>query len=147
LRYARAITLDTMQQKAAALVEFEAIIAQDPDHVLALNALGYTLANNNQDLDRAWDLIQRAYTIDSSDPAIIDSLGWIHYRLGDYDAAITHLSAAFEQTNNHEIAAHLGEVLWITGQRDAAEAVWLKGLEHSPGSDIILDTRSRLLGQ
>jgi len=147
LRYARAITLDTMQQKAAALVEFEAIIAQDPDHVLALNALGYTLANNNQDLDRAWDLIQRAYTIDSSDPAIIDSLGWIHYRLGDYDAAITHLSAAFEQTNNHEIAAHLGEVLWVTGQRDAAEAVWLKGLEHSPGSDIILDTRSRLLGQ
>ena len=146
LLYARAITFDTLNKKAASIVDLEKIIEQDPNHVLALNALGYSLANSNQDLPRAWVLIQRAYAIDPSDPAIIDSLGWIHYRRGEFQEAEHFLAAAFNETKNHEIAAHLGEVLWVTGRHEAAEAVWLKGLEQSPGSDIILDTRARLLG-
>ena len=146
LLYARAITYAGLNNTPASIVDLERIIEQDPDHVLALNALGYTLADANQDLSRAWDLIQRAYAIDPNDPAIVDSLGWIHYRRGELQEAEHFLAWAFNETKNHEIAAHLGEVLWVTGRREAAEAVWLEGLEQSPGSDIILDTRARLLG-
>lgn len=146
LLYARAITYAGLSNTAASIVDLERIIEQDPDHVLALNALGYTLADANQDLSRAWDLIQRAYAIDPNDPAIVDSLGWIHYRRGELQEAEQFLAWAFNKTKNHEIAAHLGEVLWVTGRREAAEAIWLEGLKQSPGSDIILDTRTRLLG-
>lgn len=147
LLYARALLYDASARQDLAIADLRVIIGIDPNHILALNALGYILTNNNVQLDEASNLIQRAYKLNPNDPAITDSLGWVYYRLGDLAKAKTYLETAFDLSGDHEIAAHLGEVLWQLGDKEAADAIWLKGLEQTPASDIILNTRQRLQDQ
>lgn len=78
------------------------------------------------------------------DPAVIDSMGWIEYRTGNIDAAVELLQQAMHKVNDHEIAAHLGEVLWVSGQREEAKAVWQRGLQNHPDSPIIREAMRRL---
>ena len=111
---------------------------------MALNALGYTLADRNQRLDEALALIKRAAALDPSDPAIQDSLGWVYYRLGDLDRAEALLRDAYAAYPDQEVAAHLGEVLWRQGKEREARRVWREALEHSPDSQLIPATRDRL---
>jgi len=146
LLYSRALALDLTGQHEAAITDLRQVIAQDSENAMAINALGYTLADNKIDLDEAWVLIQKAYSMRPDDPAIIDSMGWIHYRRGELSRAESYLSTAFDMTNNHEIAAHLGEVLWMLNRHLDAESIWTLGLEDKPDSKIIFDTRQRLKG-
>lgn len=146
LLYSRALALDLIGQHTDAISDLRQVLGLDPDNVMALNALGYTLADNSIDLPEAWKLIQKAYALNSEDPAIIDSMGWIQYRRGEFTEAERYLSTAFEKTKNHEIAAHLGEVLWIMNRHDEAEKIWLLGLEDKPDSSIIIETQKRLKG-
>ncbi|MFP4262850.1 MAG: tetratricopeptide repeat protein [Halomonas sp.] len=102
--------------------DLERIIERNPDNAMALNALGYTLADQGPEsrLEEAGELVERAHELDPDNPAILDSLGWVRYRQGDPEAALPWLERAYSAMPDQEIAAHLAEVLWALGRRDEA---------------------------
>ncbi|HWQ38302.1 MAG TPA: tetratricopeptide repeat protein [Burkholderiales bacterium] len=111
------------------------LIALKPDHAQAWNALGYTLADRTDRLTEAREYIEKALQLAPDDPFILDSLGWVHYRLGNHQQGIEYLRRAFEQRRDPEIAAHLGEVLWVQGRREEAERIWREALSEHPDSE------------
>jgi len=123
------------------------IIERNPKHADALNALGYTLADQSDRYAEAHSLITRALEIKPDSPAILDSMGWLQFRLGDYDQASVYLNRAFNLLPDSEIAAHLGEVLWVKGDRDGARRVWRKMLDIDPDSRHVKETMKRLDGK
>lgn len=125
--------------------DMRALLAIEPDNAHAYNALGYTLADKTERFDEALALITTALTMRPNDPYILDSMGWVQYRLGDNDLAIRYLQYAYSLRKNAEIAAHLGEVLWVTGELDAARAVWQEGLALEADNAVLLETMRRLL--
>ncbi len=142
--YARALTADKLGRMDRLEADLRAILENDPDNVNALNALGYTLANRTDRLDEARELIERAFEQRPEDPAILDSMGWVHFRLGEPRKAREYLEAAHARVNDPEIAAHLGEVLWALGERDRAREIWSEAREQFPGAEILEDTIRRL---
>ena len=105
-------------------------MALKPDHAQGWNALGYTLADRTDRLKEAREYIEKALQLAPDDPFILDSMGWVHYRLGNHQLAVDYLRRAFELRPDPEIAAHLGEALWMQGRRDEAQRL-LAGLEES----------------
>ena len=105
---------------ARAEADFRKILVADPDSTAALNALGYTLADRTTRYQEALELIDRARTAEPDNAAIIDSYGWVLYRLGRKDEALTELRRAFALQKDPEIGAHVGEVLWDLGRKDEA---------------------------
>jgi Flp pilus assembly protein TadD len=144
LLYARAMLYTRVDFVEAAEKDLLAILAQKPDDAAALNALGYTLADKTSRFDEAQNYISRALAITPNDPAVLDSFGWLQYRKGNAEQALISLRKAMTAMPDHEIAAHLGEVLWVTGVQDEARAVWRSGLELNPKSQIIHQTIHRL---
>jgi len=120
------------------------IIELDPDNADALNALGYTLTDRTERHDEALDLITRALQIKPNEAAFIDSMGWVQYRLMNYDEALTYLRQALTLFPNDEVAAHLGEVLWVVGEKVEADKIWQEGLELAPDSKALKDVIERL---
>ena len=120
------------------------VIALKPDHHHAYNALGYSLAERNQRLDEARDLIRKALDLSPGEPFITDSLGWVEYRLGNRSEALRLLQQAYRARPDAEIAAHLGEVLWVTGQHDEARRVWREAKTRDAGNDVLRATLARL---
>jgi len=120
------------------------IIALKPDDQQAHNALGYSLADRNVRLAEALSLLQRAATLAPYDPFIIDSLGWVQFRLGHNDEALKLLRRSHLARPHVEVAAHLGEVLWTMGQRDEALRVWREGQTREADNDVLQETLSRL---
>lgn len=116
-----------------------------PDHAHAYNALGYTLADRNLRLQEARDLVARALKLAPDDPFIMDSMGWVEYRLGDLDASLTILKRAYEVRADPEIAAHLGEVLWAKGERAEAQRVWKTALKDHPENETLRNTVKRFV--
>ncbi|NKN32179.1 tetratricopeptide repeat protein [Marichromatium bheemlicum] len=143
LLYARALYAVERDRLELAERDLRQIIANDPEHADALNALGYTLADRTERYDEARGYIERAYALKPDEPAILDSMGWVHYRLGDYDTALEYLQRAFAALDDGEIAAHLGEVLWELGRHDEAQAVWARALEAHPGHAYLTDVIER----
>ncbi|MBW2940273.1 tetratricopeptide repeat protein [Zhongshania aquimaris] len=144
LRYARSLFSERLGNIDAVESDLQHIIDRDPKNATALNALGYSLANLSSRLDEAEQLVKRALEIEPNDPAIIDSYGWIMLLKGKLNEAVLLLERAFKQTQDHEIAAHFGEALWLTGDKERAKAVWEAGLQDTPNSPIILDTLRKL---
>ena len=103
------------------------VIAAQPENAAALNALGYTLADQTERYEEAEVLIRQAYILQPEEASIIDSMGWIAYRRGRLPEALEFLRKAWQIDKNPEIAAHLGEVLWVDGNKDAAVAIWREG--------------------
>lgn len=124
--------------------DLQLIIDHDPDNAVALNALGYILVNRSQRLDDAFRMISRALELKPNDPAILDSLGWAEYRRGNLKASVDLLTRAFKAFPDHEVASHLGEVLWVLGEQRRALEVWKMGLERTPNSPLIRETVQRL---
>lgn len=120
------------------------VIELKPDHHHAYNALGYSLAERNQRLPEARDLIAKALELSPNDPFITDSLGWVEYRLGNHEQALLHLRRAYASRPDTEIAAHLGEVLWVSGQRDEARRIWREGHERDADNEVMRETLARL---
>lgn len=118
--YARALGWERRDDIARAEADFRKILVAEPDNVATLNALGYTLADRTRRFTEALELIQRARTAEPANAAIIDSYGWVLYRLGKPKEAVVELRRALALQKDAEIAAHLGEVLWVLGQRDEA---------------------------
>ncbi len=116
------------------------VIQIKPDHAHAYNALGYTLADRSTRLQEAYTLIEQALKLAPEDPFIMDSMGWVLYRMNQNDAALTFLKHAFELRPDAEIAAHLGEVLWAAGQHDAAREIWASALKDHPANEVLLAT-------
>ena len=129
---------DTMEQL------LRQIIARNPQYHHAYNALGYSLADRGVRLEEAKQLILKALEFAPADPFITDSLGWVEFRLGNKSEARKHLEAAYKARPDVEIAAHLGEVLWSLGDKDAAIKVWKEGLKSNPGNETLKETLARL---
>jgi tetratricopeptide (TPR) repeat protein len=144
LRYSRAMVSEKLGDIAQLEKDLAYIIAKNPKNATALNALGYTLADHTERLDEALTLIQAAQALSPKDPAIMDSLGWVYYRMGRTDESLKLLENAYKVFPDPEVAAHLGEVLWQTGQHDKARDIWQEGLKKQPTSKIINDTLDRL---
>ncbi len=142
--YARALLAERIGNISQAAADFEALLDQEPENPVLLNAYGYTLAENNLKLDKALEYILKAYALEPDNPAIHDSLGWVYYRLGRMDEAEKWLRKAFSSFEDPEVAAHFGEVLWVQGKRDEAREVWQKAMELSSGNDILRKTMERL---
>lgn len=120
------------------------LIRRKPDFHHAYNALGYSLADRNQRLPEAKALIEKAVSMAPDDPFIQDSLGWVEFRLGNLPRAIEILSAAYRKRPDAEIAAHLGEALWVAGRRDEARKIWREGLITASDNETLLSTLKRL---
>ncbi|MET0519216.1 MAG: tetratricopeptide repeat protein [Burkholderiaceae bacterium] len=120
------------------------VIALKPDHHHAYNALGYSLADRNVRLDEARGLITEALSLAPAEPFIVDSMGWVEYRSGNKDEALRLLRQAYQARPDTEIAAHLGEVLWVAGQQDEARRVWQEGARRDPKNDALRETLQRL---
>lgn len=144
LLYARGLTAANAGDIEMLESDMRRILESDPDDAAALNALGFTLADQTDRLQEAYDLIKKAIELNPDDPAIIDSYGWVNYRLGNYDEALRLLRKALSKMDDPEVAAHLGEVLWVTGRRDEARKVWRRALKKSPEDPVLLETMKRL---
>ncbi len=146
LLYTRAMLAEKRDDLAQLETDLRYIIEREPEHAMALNALGYTLADRTTRYQEAFELIAKAHQLDPEDPAILDSLGWVNYRLGNLPEAERLLRQALEKFPDHEVAAHLGEVLWAQGKQREARRVWRDALEATPDSPILRDTLLRLTG-
>jgi len=120
LLYARGLSWERRDQIDRAEADLRKILVTDPENVAALNALGYTLADRTTRYKEALALIERARAADPDNPAIVDSYGWVLYRLGRTRDALVQLRRAWTLAKDPEIAAHLGEALWVSGQQDEA---------------------------
>jgi tetratricopeptide (TPR) repeat protein len=119
------------------------VIALDPGHAHAHNALGYSLADRNQRLPEALALITRALEISPRDPFILDSMGWVKFRMGQYKEAVDYLQRAYERRPEAEIAAHLGEALWKLGDQTEARKIWAEGVVQDASNKTLQDTLKR----
>ena len=144
LLYARGLLHVELGNDEAALEDFTGLVAAMPDDATALNALGFSLTDMTDRHDEAYALIRRALELEPESPAILDSMGWVLYRLGRPQEALPYLEQAWARQRDPEIAAHLGEVRWSLGQVDAAREIWLEAIVEFPGSEILLDTMGRL---
>jgi Flp pilus assembly protein TadD len=144
LLYARALLNEQLDKLAEAERDLRRVVELDPEDADALNALGYTLADRTERLDEALALIEKALEHKPNEPAIVDSLGWVQFRMGKRDEAVKQLERAFELKPDPEIAAHLGEALWSTGRKDDARKIWEQGKKLDPGNELLAKTIKRL---
>jgi tetratricopeptide (TPR) repeat protein len=120
------------------------VMVQAPENQHAYNALGYSLADRNVRLPEALKLIRKAQGMAPDDPFIMDSMGWVHYRMGNLDEAEAQLRRAYGLRNDADIAVHLGEVLWKQGKKDEARELWRAAQAKDPRNDSLRTTLARL---
>jgi tetratricopeptide (TPR) repeat protein len=144
LLYARGLNAADLKRIDLLENDLRKILETDPKHADALNALGYTLADQTDRLEEAKGLIEQALILKPESPAILDSMGWVEYRLGNLDKALEYLEKAAEISPDAEIASHLGEVLWHLGQQQRAMEVWDAANERDPENRFIHPAMKRL---
>ncbi len=123
--------------------ELRKVIKLQPDYAAAYNALGYSFADRDINLNEAKTLIETAHKLAPDDHYILDSLGWIEYRLGNYDIAVEHLRKAHATQADPEISAHLGEVLWKQGLQEEAKKIWENALKDFPNNNLLVSTAKK----
>jgi len=137
LLYARALLAEKLDMFDLTERDLREILKTDPKNANALNALGYTLTDRTTRFQEALDLLRQAIALKPDDAFILDSMGWLQYRLGNNVEAVKYLKRALEIRNDAEIAAHLGEVLWVMGNRQEAENIWNRALRETPDSEAL----------
>jgi tetratricopeptide (TPR) repeat protein len=143
LLYSRAMLAEKIDRLDISEADLRHIIRREPENSLALNALGYTLADKTDRFEEAEELIDQAIEISPHDHYILDSKGWVLYRMGKLEEAILYLRRALDIIPDAEIAAHLGEVLWVKGDKKEASKVWKTALKAAPDSDLLKDIIER----
>lgn len=144
LLYARGLMAEKVDRLDMTEADLLKVISKEPDNANALNALGYTLADRTSRYKEAQQYIKRAAALVPDDPAILDSLGWVSYRLGEMEEALKWLAKAFEKLEDAEIAAHYGEVLWHANQKNKAREIWKKGKEQNAENPVLVETLKRI---
>jgi tetratricopeptide (TPR) repeat protein len=142
--YTRALTAEKMDNMPLVESDLQKILAKDPDDVGALNAMGYSLAIKTNRYEEAEKYLQRAIQLQPEDAMILDSYGWLQYKKGNLEQALHYLQKAYEKMPEHEITAHLAEVLWFSGKQEQARALVSEGLKKSPEDEYLLDVKKRL---
>ena len=137
LLYARALTAEYIDRVDLLESDLLIILQSDPDHANALNALGYTLADRGLRIDEAQQYVERAYELKPNDPAVIDSMGWIHFRKGNYAEAESYLRKALDLMDDAEIVGHLGELLWAQGNYEEARNLLREAMDRHPQDSYI----------
>ena len=143
LLYDSAMAAEKLDRIDVVEANLRKLIALKPDHAQAYNALGYTLADRTDRLKEAKGYIDKALKLLPDDPFILDSMGWVLYRLGDYKGALDYLQRAYGLRPDPEIAAHVGEVLWVRGQQQEAERVWRDASKDNPDNELLQATIKR----
>ena len=144
LLYSRSITFEQIDNIAAAVNDLRTILALDDSNPIALNALGYILANRTSEYQEAYELIDRALSMQPDSPAILDSMGWVLYRLGRHEEALDFLQRAHAELLDEEVIVHLAEVLNKLKRIDEAKAILQQGMDQLPSSQLIPEARTRL---
>jgi tetratricopeptide (TPR) repeat protein len=144
LLYDLALTAEKLERYDLLETHLRKLIQIKPDHAHAYNALGYSFADRNTNLPEARKLIEKALEIAPEDHFIIDSMGWVLYREGDLKGAARELRRAYSGRPDAEIGAHLGEVLWMLGERDEARRIWDEALKAAPENETLQKTLKRL---
>lgn len=144
LLYEQAMLEDKLERHGEMERLLQRVIALKSDHSHAHNALGYSLADRSVRLPEAKALIQKAMTLAPGDPFIVDSMGWVEFRMGNRDEALRWLRQAYAARPDTEIAAHLGEVLWAMGRRDEARRVWQDARGRDAANEVLKETLARL---
>jgi predicted Zn-dependent protease len=145
IEYDRAVILEQAGQVHESVSALEHLLAERPEDPTLLNALGYTLADHSLELPHAETLIRRALAVMPDSPAALDSLGWVRFRQGDAGGAARTLAHAWSVGRDAEIAAHLGEALWMSGEHSEARKVWATALAREPDSKPLKATVKRFL--
>lgn len=140
LLYDQAMAAEKIDRIDVMEASLKKLIQVKPDHAHAHNALGYTLADRTTRYEEAKQYLEKALTLAPDDPFILDSMGWLQYRMKDYKQSIITLRQALSVRADPEIAAHLGEVLWAAGQKDEAQQVWDSALKDNPGHEVLTGT-------
>jgi tetratricopeptide (TPR) repeat protein len=144
LRYSQALLYEEQGKMRKAVTVLEGLVDESPDDAALLNALGYLLTDQFDRHDEARGYIQKALAMDPDNPAIIDSMGWVLYRLGEYDAALDYLERAYRLQADPEVAAHLVDVHWALGDREQALELLRVTLERNPESRHLQEVSERL---
>ena len=146
VRYQIALIQDKAGQERESVRSFETLLKVRPEDASLLNALGYSLADHNQKLPRAEQLIRKALAASPDNPAFLDSLGWVLFRRGDVAGSMSHLERAYRIFPDAEIASHWGEALWVSGKQSEARALWARALARAPESKPLRATIERMTG-
>lgn len=144
LRYNRSSLYEQTNQLILMENDLRHALEVEPENASTLNALGYFLTSRTDRHTEAYGLIQKAIEIKPNDPAIMDSMGWVLFKLGRTEEAIDYLRRAFELFPDPEVAAHLGEALWTSGNKQEARTIWTNNLKDNPNDSRIIDTMERL---
>ena len=144
LRYSHSLLAAELGWVDIAESDLRIIISEQPENAAALNALGYTLADQTERYEEAEVLIRQAYILEPKQAAIVDSMGWIAFRRGRLEEAEKFLRRAWDIEKNPEIAAHLGEVPWTMGKKEAARSIWLEAMKIDMENPVLEETLQRL---
>jgi tetratricopeptide (TPR) repeat protein len=142
--YTRALLAAELGWVDVAERDLRAVLAEQPENAAALNALGYTLADQTERYEEAETLIRQAYILQPHEPSIIDSMGWVAFKQGRYAEAEEFLRRAWRLDRNAEIGAHLGEVLWVSGRREEAVEAWREARDVDSANAVLMETLDRL---
>jgi len=139
LRYNRAMLGEQLENLALLESDLRHLLSLEPDNAMALNALGYSLTEHTDRHQEALQLISKALALKPEDPAILDSMGWVHFHLGQPQRALPYLQRAYRSFPDPEIATHLGKAYWALGQTEQAMQVWQEALARDPDSKLLND--------
>ncbi|MFT4650902.1 MAG: tetratricopeptide (TPR) repeat protein [Flavobacteriales bacterium] len=144
LLFARGMVAERVDRLDILEADIKAVLKVQPNNAHALNALGFTLADRTDRYEEAYDMLKRAAELLPNNAAILDSFGWVNYRMGNYDVAVRLLRSALSKTYDNEIAAHLVEVLWVSGNKEGAKGLWKEALRKAPNDPRIQQVIRRL---
>lgn len=145
LLYTRALIAEHLGKIDVMEADLKKILAKEPNNAEALNALGYTLLNDEKRYREAEKYLQKAIKLQPDEPAIMDSFGWLQFKLGNYSQAVKYLRTAYEKLNSGEIAAHLCEVFWVMNKKDDAQKLFDEALKSAPEDVDLLNFKKRFL--
>ena len=145
LLYTRALIAEHLNKFDVLEKDLKKILAKEPDNVEALNALGYSLLNSSNRYVEAEGYLQKAIKLRPDEAVIIDSYGWLQFKLGHHQIALDYLQRAYAKQQEPEIAAHIAEVLWMMGRKDEAKKIFDKAIKNAPEDEYLLDFQHRIL--
>jgi tetratricopeptide (TPR) repeat protein len=143
LYYAHGLVASKLGRIDVAENDLNEVLKQNPNHVESLNILAYTLANYTERYSEALEHAKKANELAPNDPFVMDSLGYVYYRMGNYSTAIGYFNKAFAATQDPDIAAHLGEALWNNGQKVQAKQIWHDALQTAPSNHSLQEVVQR----